>query len=131
MLKTFRKHQWLTGLALLAVAVACLTLLPVHSWADSLSEACNGAGLQSSGGKCTGSGDLSGLIKAVVNILSAIVGVVAVIMIIIGGFRYITSGGEANAVSTAKKTVIYALVGLVVVALAQLIVHFAINTAVG
>jgi len=76
-----------------------------------------------------GQGNLSNLAKTVVNILSLIVGVVAVIMIIIGGFRYITSGGESGNVSGAKNTLIYAIVGLLIVALAQLIVHFVLGQA--
>ena len=64
------------------------------------------------------------LLTNIVNIFSAIVGVIAVVMIIVGGLRYITSGGDTGHVSTAKTTIIYALVGLVIVALAQLIVHF-------
>ena len=51
-------------------------------------------------------------------------------MIIVGGLRYITSGGESSNISGAKTTIIYALVGLVIVALAQFIVHFVLNKAV-
>jgi len=65
----------------------------------------------------------------IVNLLSLVIGAVAVIMIIYGGFRYITSGGESNGVSSAKNTLIYAIIGLVIVVLAQIIVHFVINTA--
>jgi len=56
--------------------------------------------------------------------LSVIVGVAAVIMIILSGLRYITSGGDASKVGAAKSSLIYALIGLVIVALAQVIVHF-------
>jgi uncharacterized membrane protein YuzA (DUF378 family) len=62
-----------------------------------------------------------------VNIFSLIVGIVAVIMIIVGGLKYITSGGDSNNVSSAKSTIIYAIIGLVVVALAQFIVQFVLN----
>jgi heme/copper-type cytochrome/quinol oxidase subunit 2 len=64
------------------------------------------------------------LVATVVNILSVIVGVVAVIMIIFAGFRYVTSGGRDDAVKGAKNTILYAIIGLVIVALAQIIVHF-------
>jgi hypothetical protein len=50
-------------------------------------------------------------------------------MIIIAGFKYITSGGDTNKVASAKSTLTYAIIGIVVVALAQLIVHFVIKTA--
>jgi len=65
----------------------------------------------------------------IVNLLSLVIGAVAVIMIIYAGFRYITSGGESNGVSSAKNSLIYAIIGLVIVVLAQIIVHFVINTA--
>ena len=71
-----------------------------------------------------GGESLASIASKVVNILSIVVGIVAVIMIIFGGFRYITSGGESGSVSGAKNTLIYAIVGLVIVALAQFIVHF-------
>lgn len=69
------------------------------------------------------------IITNVINIISLIVGVVAVIMIIIGGLRYVTSGGDSGQVGNAKNTIIYAIVGLVVVALAQVIVRFVVNSA--
>lgn len=67
------------------------------------------------------------LIAQVINIFSVVVGVVAVIMIIYGGFRYITSGGDSGKITNAKNTIIYALIGLVVVALAQFIVKFVLE----
>ena len=76
----------------------------------------------------TDSGDsITKLITSVINILCVLVGAVAVIMIIVGGFRYVTSSGNEQAISGAKKTIIYALVGLIIVALSQTIVHFVLN----
>ena len=65
----------------------------------------------------------------IVNIFSIIVGVAAIIMILYGGFRYITSGGSSDKVGSAKNTLIYAIVGLIVVALAQVIVNFVLSSA--
>lgn len=79
----------------------------------------------------TVSGGIQNIAAEAVNVFSIIVGVVAVIMIIYGGFKYITSGGDSNHVSSAKNTLIYAIVGLIIVALAQLIVHYVLNTAAG
>jgi hypothetical protein len=76
----------------------------------------------------TKSGNTLGtIISEVINIMSILVGVICVIMIIVGGFKYVTSGGESNSVSGAKNTIIYAIVGLVIVALAQVIVHFVLS----
>jgi hypothetical protein len=66
-------------------------------------------------------------INTVVNILSSLVGIAAVVMIIVGGFRYITSGGDSTRVASAKNTVIYALIGLVIAALAKVIAQFVLN----
>ncbi len=85
------------------------------------------------GGACAnnntdaGTTNINAIIKTVINVFSIVVGVVAVIMIIIGGFRYITSNGDSNNVSAAKNTIIYAIIGLVIVALAQFIVQFVLN----
>jgi len=73
--------------------------------------------------------NFSALLKRIINIFSVIVGVIAVVMIIIGGLKYITSGGESSNVSGAKNTIIYAIVGLIIVALAQFIVRFVLSNA--
>jgi magnesium-transporting ATPase (P-type) len=70
---------------------------------------------------------VNNLIKTIVNLLSAVVGIVAVIMIIFGGLRYITSGGNDSSVTGAKNTILYAIIGLIIVALAQVLVRFTLN----
>lgn len=70
---------------------------------------------------------IQGIVTTVINIISVIVGIVAVIMIIWGGFKYITAGGDSGNVTTARNTIIYAIVGLVIVALAQFIVQFVLT----
>ena len=94
-------------------------------------DACSGVAAVSGSNACTqGSGDtLTRIVRIVVNVLSFVVGATAIIMIIFGGFKYITAGGDSNRVSSAKNTIIYALVGLVIVAFAQFIVHFALSQA--
>lgn len=67
------------------------------------------------------------IVRLIINIFSWIVGVIAVIMIIVGGLKYITSGGDSGNVTGAKNTILYAVVGLVVVALAQFIVRFVLE----
>ena len=75
--------------------------------------------------------DVNDLIADVINIFSVIVGIVAVIMIIYGGFRYITSGGDSSKVTDSKNTILYAIIGLVIVAFAQFIVKFVLAKATG
>jgi len=73
------------------------------------------------------------IVAFIINVFSWIIGAVSVIMIIYGGFRYITSGGDSNGVTAAKNTILYAIIGLVIVALSQLIVRFILGrlTTVG
>jgi len=97
----------------------------------------NGAAgsLPSNGGAstidCTSSNvstsNITGLARKVITAFSIIVGAASVIMIIYGGFRYIISGGDSNRVGAAKTSLIYAIIGLVIVALAQLIIHFVLT----
>ena len=87
------------------------------------------AGITSAGGDCNDTGGLNSVFKAVVNVISIAAGIAAVIMIMIGGFRYVTSGGDSSKVAGAKSAIIYAIVGLVVVALAQAIVRYVANKA--
>ena len=73
----------------------------------------------------------SGIFRQVTNTILYIVGVIAVIMLIWGGIRYITSGGDAKKVTDAKNTILYAIIGLVIALLAFAIVNFVINAIPG
>jgi len=128
---------------LLPVSVLVLTLLPAFVLTASVgaqdiqNSLCTGANnLQvpvnaAPGTTCvslnTNESSFNNLLAQIINVISILVGVVAVIMIIFGGFRYITSGGDATKVTAAKNTILYGLVGLIIVALSQIIVRFVLN----
>ncbi len=132
---------FLASAALLAVTLFLNSTPALVSATDVKNGICNGTDLQisdtanckpdcgkdSNGQPIPCENKLNTLIKTIVNLLSVLVGIVAVIMVIVGGFKYITSGGDSNRVSSAKNTIIYALIGLVIVALAQLIVRFVLS----
>lgn len=87
---------------------------------------CEGVG--QTGGQSAASGTtINNLIRTVINFLSIGVGLLAVVMIIVGGFKYITSGGDSNKVASAKKTIIYSVIGLVVAFFAQILVQTVLN----
>jgi energy-converting hydrogenase Eha subunit B len=127
--------SFLAGAMLLAVPLAT----PVTGYAVDIGK-CVGQGVDINGAigsDCSSTSDdpggaktdITDIITTVVNIFSIIVGFLAVIMIIWGGLRYITSGGDSGKITTAKNTIIYALIGLVIVALAQFIVRFVLAKA--
>ena len=65
-----------------------------------------------------------GVFEQVVNFLLFLVGAISVIMLIVGGIRYILSAGDQNAVTSAKNTILYAIIGIIVAVLAWAIVNF-------
>jgi uncharacterized membrane protein len=134
-----RLATFLSVIAVLAVLASAAPVICVSASARSLpspvvaqtaqQQVCAGIGL--AGGNCGGSGagQVTKVVDFVINLISLIVGVAATIMIIFAGMKFITSGGDPSKVSSAKNSVIYALIGLVVVAASQLMVHFIINKA--
>ncbi len=74
-----------------------------------------------------GGGGLFSVIRSIIQVLLIIAGIIAVIMIIIGGIRYTTSNGDQADVKAAKDTILYSVVGLVVTIAAYSIVTWVIG----
>ena len=70
----------------------------------------------------------SGIFKTITNVLLFIIGAISVIMLIIGGIRYVVSGGDSGAVTAAKNTILYAVIGIIVALLAYALVNFVIGS---
>lgn len=69
-------------------------------------------------------GEGNSIFRTITNILLFLVGAISVIMLVIGGIRYVVSGGDQQAVTNAKNTILYAIVGIVVAFLAFAAVNF-------
>jgi len=113
-------------------APAAASAAPLYYMADAQSDACETIGdisPTSVSSNCTnpsGKG-VNGLIATLLNVLSIIAGVVAVIMLMIAGFKYITSQGDSAQLSSAKNALIYVIVGLIIVVASQAIVKFVLR----
>ncbi len=105
------------GLAVVALASGSVSALTLQEGAEAAR--CDGCPADLFGD--------TGVFKQVTNTILYIVGIVAVIMLIIGGIRYVTSGGDSKKVTDAKNTVLYAIIGLVIAFLAFAIVNFVIS----
>lgn len=121
----------LAAVALVAgMGLAVLSPLPAMA-ASPQQQACEGAGGNWTGSTCSNpesqGGSLTGLIGDIINALLFLIGIVAVIMIIIGGFRYITAQGDTGQLATAKNTILYSIIGLVVAIAAFAIVNFVLG----
>lgn len=123
-----------TSVKILSIIIIAFSLLmPMNAFAD---DACKIAG-ETDPLVCgtPGGGDEElELMDRVSNILSVIylwIGIIAVIFIVIGGIKYMTSNGDAQKVSTAKSTITYSVIGLVVVLAAFAITNFVIGALDG
>jgi hypothetical protein len=111
----------------LGMITAVLTPLAVQAADPATSAAlCKGSGGTWSGTSCTKAGEksLPSVFGSITNVLLFIIGAISVIVIIIGGIRYVTSGGDQANIKAAKDTILYAVIGLVVAFLAYAIVNF-------
>lgn len=98
-------------------------------------QVCRGANLDNSNSNCnaedkdkkTPSQRVNGTIQNIINLLTLIVGIAAVVLIIINGLRFVTANGDSGAINTARNGIIYALIGAVIAAFAQIIVRFVLN----
>jgi len=121
-----RIKQLIFGLALVfGLGTAFIPALPVSAVnVDPLAGACDG---NKDSEVCkSADDDISTVIAAVVNVLLFIIGIIAVIMIIIGGIMYAVSSGDSGAVTRAKNTILYAVVGLAVAFFAYAIVNWVV-----
>lgn len=114
-------------LVLLLIFFASLFLVPTKTSADILSSVCDSTTTDSI--VCQSASDnISDPFKTSINLLLYITGTVAVVIIIIAGFKYVASAGDTDSVEKAKKTLIYSVVGLIVALLAYAIINFVLGS---
>lgn len=104
------------------------TVAPNYAYAAGVADQIK-QGVADAGGNTEGNSiSLGARIRQIVNVLLYILGAVAVLMIVVGGMRYTLSGGDSGAIKSAKDTILYAAVGLVVAILAFAIVDFVLGS---
>ncbi len=74
-----------------------------------------------------GGNNTTGALQTILNIVLGISGAIAVLIIVLAGFRYIISQGNPSEVATARNAILYALIGLVVIICAFAIVNFVVK----
>ena len=83
-------------------------------------------GIDGQDGNADGTGGLTDQVSGIINAIIAVLGILAVVVIIIGGISYMTSNGDATKVKKAKDTILYGVIGLIIVILSAAIVNFVI-----
>ena len=126
-IRNYIQPAFVATLLVLGLAVGPTTLVA------QASSHCNTSGKVTvkTGKNCAQSTDqktnLGNVIQDVTNVLLFIIGAVAVIMIIIGGLKYVLSNGDSAQITSAKNTILYAVIGIVVALLAYAIVNFVVQ----
>lgn len=114
------KKTLMALIAIIALSVGNLAM-PMVAGAAAIDDIKNSVGQADPGAPSVDSA-----YGAAITIFSTLIGLVSVIMILLGGYKYITSSGDANKAAAAKSTILYALIGVVLVVLAQTILKFTI-----
>jgi hypothetical protein len=127
-------RQFLVGL--LAAGMMLAWAPPALAQTDLFNDACRGAAANSAvcrdrqksqNDRNNSFYGRNGVLVKVANLLAIITGIAAVIMIIVGGIRYVLSSGDPSNINAAKNMIIFAIVGLVIVAAARSIIVLVIN----
>lgn len=122
-----RIQQLLLAMTLIA-SIGGAVLVPTSVGAINVFDECqSGASKDSAVCKAAGTDDASSLVKKLINSMLFVLGIVAVIMIVIGGIRYTMSNGDSSSLNNAKNTILYSVVGLVIAMLAYAIVNFVLS----
>ena len=107
----------------------------VHDAAASQRINCGAGGCADSGanrsrgsGQATNLAGNGGVFRTVTNVLLFLAGAIAVIMIVVGGIKYVISNGDSNAVQSAKNTIMYSVIGLVIAIIAYALIEFVIDS---
>ena len=102
----------------------------VEFYGSSSADCAQAGALAADPESCNGN-DLNEIIQMIVNAIIFVIGIVAVVMIIIGGINYATSQGDPSKVKKGKDTILYGIIGLVVALLAYAIVNFVLGALGG
>ena len=119
-----KKIQSIVVALVVSAGIGAVALAPVVNAApaDEVKK-----GLNAVGGSGSSSTDPADIIALIVKVLLFIIGAISVIMIIIGGIRYTISQGDSGQVTSAKNTILYAVIGLLVAIFAYAIVNFVVD----
>lgn len=119
----------ITGFVLSLLLTLFFISSPLYAQVDVLAPSCEGVSpvppsCAEKDDNFLGEGSV---LAGVARLFSVAVGIIAVIMVVIGGLRFITSSGDPAGVKAARDTLLYAAIGIVIAALAQLLVIFVLD----
>lgn len=114
----------LTGQLLVIQKTYSIDIMPICSEVSANTAACQDKDQSKENNKIYGK---DGVLTKVAKLVTRIVGIASVIMIMIGGFKYITSSGDPTNTKSAKDTILYAIIGILIATVAQSLIVFVLN----
>lgn len=121
-------RRWMLPVIILGVFIGIGGVLAVSPAVSAVEvfEQCNGD--NASTAVCDGRTDnATNMMGIIINTLLYVIGIIAVIMIVVGGIRYSLSGGNASQIKEAKDAILYAVIGLIIAIMAYAIVNFVLR----
>lgn len=113
--------------ASLALVLGMGVFAAAPAGAVNVFKSCSGTNKDSTVCAASKDDDVNDLVQVIIQILLWVIAVISVIMIIVGGLRYVISGGDAAQIKAARETIVYAVVGLVIAILSFAIVKFVLK----
>ena len=116
--------KMLVALGFIFGIVAMGSIVPLSSvYADSKDAVCAGAGVDCDKTDTA----ISDNVKSALRVFQIIIGVLAIFYMVYAGMKFITSSGSSDGVKTAKNTILYASIGLIIVILSEGIIQFVLR----
>lgn len=120
-----QRHLTAAAYTVASTLVTIITTTPAYAFTGGMRDGADSAkGIE----HVTDLFGAAGVFSTVTNVLLFVIGAISVIMIIIGGLRYVVSGGDSSNVTAAKNTILYAIVGLIVALLAYAVINFVLTS---
>jgi len=117
-----KKYLPLLGIVLMVALLAIPVSADVNLGNDLMAEVRTGANIGEAG--------LGTIVGNVVKVVLSVLGLVALVMFIIAGFQWMTSGGNDDKIKSAQKLMSNAVIGLVIVLIAYAATHFIVQALV-
>ena len=114
--------------SLMALGVTTVTSLYLSTSASAVAGVQNGANSARGADQPLDLFGNGGTFATITNVLLFVIGAIAVIMIVIGGLRYVISGGNTEQITAAKNTILYAIIGIIVAILAYAVINFVVGS---
>ena len=117
---------WVVAFAVILGLMSVMTSTSVFAQTADCTDSIE-CGVNAAGDGLKNKSSLESVVRSVINTMLFLIGIISVIMLIVGGIRYVISGGNQSQVEGARNTILYAIIGLVVAFVAWGIVNFVIR----